>query len=53
MMVLNHANNGYDFFALLDVGRLMLTNCDCLADLKLCQDDMLYADVQVLGSMCK
>ena len=51
MMVLNHANNGYACFALLDVLRFLLTNCDCLVDLKLCQDDVLYADVQVLGNM--
>ena len=28
-------------------------NCECLTDLKLCQDDMVYVDVQVLGNMCK
>ena len=26
---------------------------NCLADLKWCQDDMLYVNVQVFGSMCK
>ena len=28
-------------------------NCDCLDDFKLCQDNMVYVDAQVLGSMCK
>ena len=28
-------------------------NYDYLADLKLCQDDMFYVNVQIMGSVCK